>query len=287
MKNSNYTIENITNLFKKELKPLYPKEDIKGFIRWALGHVTGYTSIEMAMNRNKVISENQTNHLLQIIERLKTYEPIQYVLGETEFYGLKIKVNPNVLIPRPETEELVDWIIKENKNKPVTILDIGMGSGCIAIALKKNLPSAQIIAIDIAEDALIIAKENALLNKVSIEFIKINIFDKSIRNTLPSIDIIVSNPPYITQQEKPFMEKNVLDYEPHLALFVSNENPLLFYKEILDFASERLNKDGLIYWEINESMEGNLKTLLNQYGHHNFEFRKDLRGKERMLKLKK
>jgi release factor glutamine methyltransferase len=285
MKNYNYTIEEMVDIFESELKTFYPKEEIKGFIKWSFKHVCNYSSIDLTIHSKSFLSNAHSEPLLIIIERLKTFEPIQYIIGETEFYGLKIKVNPNVLIPRPETEELVDWIIKDNKDKSITILDIGIGSGCIAIALKKNLPLAIIIAIDISENALNIAKENALLNEVSIDFRKINILDKTERNTLHGIDLIVSNPPYIANQEKYQMEKNVLDYEPHLALFVPDENPLLFYKEILDFAIEKFNKEGVVYCEINENKVLELINLFGEKGLKDFEFRKDIRGKDRMMKV--
>ena len=285
MKNSNYTIEQMIEIFESELKPFYPIEEIKGFIKWSFMHTCNYSSLDLTINSKSFLSKGHSEQLLIIIVRLKTFEPIQYIIGETEFYKLKIKVNPNVLIPRPETEELVDWIIKENKDKSITILDIGTGSGCIAIALKKNIPLATIIAIDISENALNLAKENALLNGVSIDFRKINILDNTEWNTLPKIDYVVSNPPYVTHLEKPQLEKNVLDYEPHLALFVPDEKPLLFYKEILDFALEKLNKEGVVYCEINENKVLELINLFGEKGLKDFEFRKDIRGKDRMMKV--
>src|SRR5450432_2795111 len=163
MENKMHTVNSFIKSFEEELNHFYPMDEIKGFIRWSFYHVCGYSSIDLSMKKDDIISPQHSAKLISIIERLKTYQPIQYILGETEFYGLKILVNPNVLIPRPETEELVDWIIKDHQHQSITILDIGTGSGCIAIALKKHLPMATIIAIDISDDALSLDKENALM----------------------------------------------------------------------------------------------------------------------------
>ncbi len=285
MKNFEYTIERISKLFEEELSEFYPIEEINGFIKWTLGNVLNHTSIQLILNNKNVLTEKEKSFIFSVIERLKTYEPIQYILGETEFYGLKFKLNPAVLIPRPETEELVDWIIKEKQNNSISILDIGTGSGCIAIALKKQIPLSNLIGIDISKDALEVAKENAVLNDISIDFREMNIFDKYEWDAMPAIDIIVSNPPYILENEKPLMEKNVLNYEPHQALFVSNVDPLIYYREILEFANKKLNPNGAIYFEINESKGEEIKDLLINMNFTKFIIRKDLRGKDRMIKV--
>lgn len=282
-----HTVADIIHSFNTDLKDIYPPDEIKGFILWSFQHVCGFSPIDLSIKKNESIENNKTKVLLTIIEKLKLNQPIQYILGETEFYGLRIKVNEDVLIPRPETEELVDWIIKENKNQEISILDIGTGSGCIAIALKKNIPSSAIIAIDVSSDALNLAKENAILNNVEIDFRKVNILDKNEWKILPGIDIIVSNPPYILEKEKTLMEKNILEFEPHLALFVPDDDALLFYRNIIEFASDKLKPNGRICFEINEEMGKAISNLLSANNFKNIIVKKDLRGKDRMVKSEK
>jgi release factor glutamine methyltransferase len=282
-----YSVADIIHSFNNDLKDIYPAEEIKGFVRWSFQFVCGFSIIELTLKRNDILIENKTEALLVIIQKLKSNQPIQYILGETEFYGLKISVNENVLIPRPETEELVDWIIKENKKQKVSILDIGTGSGCIAIALKKNIQSSTIIAIDVSTEALNLAKENAILNNVDIDFRKVSILDKNEWKMLQDIDIIVSNPPYILEKEQTLMEKNVIEFEPHLALFVPDDDALLFYRSIVEFASEKLKPNGKIYFEINEEMGNAISNLLSDNNFKNIVIKKDLRGKDRMIKAEK
>jgi len=281
------TVADIINAFNNDLNDIYPPYEIKGFIRWSFQYVCGYSSIDLNIKRNEILENNKSDTLLTIINKLKSNQPIQYILDETEFYGLKFKVNENVLIPRPETEELVDWIINENKNQMACILDVGTGSGCIAIALNKNIESAIIIAIDVSEDALNLARENSKLNQVDIDFRRLNILDKKERESLPNIDIIVSNPPYVLEKEKQLMAKNVLDYEPHLALFVPDDDALLFYRNIIEFASDKLNPKGKIYFEINEEKGDEIRNLLSFNQFRNIVIKKDLRGKDRMIKAEK
>ena len=227
---------------------------------------------------------------------LHNEKPIQYIIGETEFYRLPFYVNQHVLIPRPETEELVEWIISlpnsSQKEKNLNILDIGTGSGCIAISLAKNLPNASVFAIDISKKALQVAKQNAVLNEVTVEFIEYDILSSNIIQT-PSIrgknlnlkfDIIVSNPPYVRQLERQEIKNNVLNYEPHIALFVENDNPLLFYNHIIDFAKENLTKNGKLYVEINQYLGQETVTLLKEKGFTNIELKKDLFGNDRMVR---
>ncbi len=226
------------------------------------------------------IDLNESNHLLFIsaLERLKTHEPIQYVLGKTSFMDLEFKVNSSVLIPRPETEELVRLILKENLDGK-EILDIGTGSGCIAISIAKNLPNSKVSALDISNDAIEVAKENAKLNSVSIEFINEDIFEY---NSNKKYDVIISNPPYVTELEKTLMKKNVLDFEPELALFVEDNEPLKYYTEIINFSKFSLKNKGLLFFEINNKYYDNL----NQYLFENdFKFQKfdDYRGLSRFI----
>lgn len=221
------------------------------------------------------------------ILRLKIHEPIQYIIGETEFYGLPFKVNKHTLIPRPETEELVEWIYSEFSNQQSTInnqqfLDIGTGSGCIAISLAKYLPNSKVSALDISEEALKIARENAETNKVEVDF-----FQKDIlaAETLPKkYDVIISNPPYVRELEKKQMQQNVLKHEPESALYVGNEDPLLFYRTISHLAKKHLNPEGKLFFEINEYLADELTALLEDEGFKNIQVKKDIFGKDRMIK---
>ena len=230
--------------------------------------------------------------LFEILNELKTGKPLQYVIGETDFYGLNFIVNPSVLIPRPETEELVEWIlsdlrISKRALEGTRIIDIGTGSGCIPITIKKNIPEAQLYAIDISQEALDISKKNAVLNQTKINFIQDDIL-KSSNTSLnkEKFQIIVSNPPYVMEAEKKQMLPNVLDYEPHLALFVPNNDPLIFYKTIADFAIKHLDTNGLLYLEINENLGKETINILKEKGLKNIELRQDLRGKDRMIRSK-
>lgn len=228
-------------------------------------------------------------HLLNDIQqRLLQHEPIQYILGQADFYGLKLKVNRNVLIPRQETEELVYWILetiqKEIKQSTLKILDIGTGSGCIPITLQKKMPQLDVTAIDISPEALEIATINATVNKVTTTLIQLDIINRNNWKTLEQYDIIVSNPPYIPQQEKVLMSPNVTHFEPELALFVSDENPLLFYDTIADFAKEHLNNNGYLFFECNEYNAEQVLQLLENKGFQRGILQKDMNGKQRMVR---
>lgn len=285
MENKKYSVEVLIKAFEDGLISVYPLEEIRGFVKWSFGFVCHFSSLELSLKIKEILSDEHVKKLFGIIERLRTEEPIQYILGETEFYGLKILVNPNVLIPRPETEELVDLIIKENQNIEMKILDIGTGSGCIPIALKKNLPKATITGIDVSAKALHTAKENAAMNGFEIDFREMSILDEREVSGLPSFDIIVSNPPYITQKERPLMQKNVLNYEPHFALFVEDDDALIFYRAIVDFALMHAAKETKVYWEINEAKDEELGQLLAEKGIADYSILKDLSGRNRMLKF--
>jgi release factor glutamine methyltransferase len=229
------------------------------------------------------IQEDSYQNILNIIRDLKSYKPIQYIIGKTTFYNLSFNITPDVLIPRPETEELVDWIIKENPKKYKKILDIGTGSGCIAISLAKNLPGNIVYASDISNDALTVTKNNSKLNNVHIQIIQLDVLNSD--NQLnEKFDIIVSNPPYVTEKEKKLMHKNVLDFEPELALFVPDNNPLLFYRAIIDFGMNHLNPEGKIYFEVNESYGKETALLLEERNFQDISLKKDINGKDRMLR---
>lgn len=272
---------------KKELqntlKDIYDPLEINSLFFRLLEHYTHTTKTHYLAFPEKKLTDEQIQTLQKAIKQLENNVPLQYILGSCEFYGNSYQVTSDVLIPRQETEELVHWIIEStDKNKKIKILDIGCGSGCIVISLAKNLPNACLSAIDISQKTLDITKENAQRNKVSLEFIKADILK------LPSFnkkfDIIVSNPPYIREKEKIEIHNNVLQYEPHLALFVSDEEPLLFYDKISDFALQHLSQKGKIYFEINQYLAQQTKELLETKGFRDIVLKKDLNGNSRMIK---
>ena len=275
-------IQDTIQLFRTELKDIYSAEEIENFIFFSMNEYLGYTRRHLQLKANQSLDEKETERFKNILSELKKYKPIQYILGNTEFYGMKIRVNENVLIPRPETEELVELILQENPSSE-NILDIGTGSGCIAISLKKHLPEATVSAIDISDEALLIAKENAILNHTLINFLQGDILKIDHSQHHDSFDIIVSNPPYVRQSEKRSMSKNVLDYEPHIALFIEDDDALKFYKAISDFALENLSENGKLYFEINEALGSDLKKLLEKKGLKNVLIKKDMSGKDRIV----
>lgn len=283
------TVKDVSAEFRKELSALYDTKEIDSLCMIVLAEITGTSSAKIKAFPELEIPEEQSTKINQTLIRLKTGEPVQYILGHTEFFGLPFKVNPSVLIPRPETEELVEWIISSAENSQLTaerILDIGTGSGCIAISLKKNL-DAKVSAIDISDAALNTAKQNAELNYVNINFIHADILNLKSELGNSKFEIIVSNPPYVTLEDKKQMHLNVTDFEPHNALFVPEDDPLIFYKEIADFAAKHLEKGGLLFFEINESYSEEMIGLLNSRAFINIELRKDMSGKFRMMKAVK
>ncbi|HVD98208.1 MAG TPA: peptide chain release factor N(5)-glutamine methyltransferase [Cytophagaceae bacterium] len=263
------------------LEKFYGKQEAQSLSFLLLQALYGWSRSEILATK-QIPDLSKLNILESYLNRLEQSEPLQYILGQTEFYGYPFEVNPSVLIPRPETEELVQWIISENKNKAtLSILDIGTGSGCIAIALKKNLPQATVYALDVSTQALETAKKNALLNQAEINFIDQNILSDT--TGIPRTNIIVSNPPYVMEQEKPLMRKNVLAYEPSLALFVEDQDPLLFYRTIAEKAAQYLVPQGKIYFEINEQFGKETAELLTKTGFVKTRIMKDLSGKDRMV----
>jgi release factor glutamine methyltransferase len=279
-------IKDIVQFFRNELQGLYDENEIKSFVNIVMEEYTGLNRTQLLLSGDKTVSESVMLKIKFAINDLKIYKPVQYIIGKTIFYELEIKVNPSVLIPRPETEELVHWIISDYKElkKPIDIIDIGSGSGCIPIVLKKNLIQSNVYGIDISKDALKIAKLNALNNQTEVEFKIIDILDREKWIQLPQFDIIVSNPPYVCESEKEAMHANVLEYEPHLALFVDNDMPLIFYSAIADFALEKLKPNSSLYFEINEGFAFQTLELLKIKGFSNCEVRKDMQGKDRMIK---
>ena len=269
------------------LKGEYSESEIHVLGMLILEKLTGFSRIWLLIHKELKLNDEQNIIASQYLERLKNHEPIQYILGETEFYGLKFKVNPSVLIPRPETEELVEWVKPPHPPKggflsgTPTLLDVGTGSGCIAVALKKKFPSANVSAMDISPEALALAKENAALNEVNIEFIQDDILHPAATDR--KWDVIVSNPPYIPASEQRYLHKNVTDFEPHLALFVQDNDPLIFYRKIAEFALSHLTAGGRLYFEIHQSLGRQCCQLLESMGFQSVELRKDLSGNDRMI----
>jgi len=282
-------LRQIKNIFHTELDSLYPKEEVDSFFHMLLEHYLNLERFILAIEPKMTISKEEETPLFEALSKLKLQEPIQHIIGKTHFMDMDFLVNKNALIPRPETEELVRWMIDEIRKRKyearnenvLQILDIGTGSGCIAISLAKNFQNARVYALDISEEALVIAKENADLNKVDITFLSENILELELELTF---DIIVSNPPYVQELEKTKMHKNVLEHEPELALFVSDENPLIFYKRIVAFAAKNLNEGGALFFEINQYLGKETVQLLKDYNFSEIELRKDMFGNDRMLK---
>ncbi len=271
------TLSNIIPYFRKELTPIFEEREVISWAYLSIEHVLGYNRSDCIIDPNKRIEAKISDKFQQIIADLKTRKPLQYILGETTFYGLKLKVNEYTLIPRPETEELVAWILKEDFKSS---LDIGTGSGCIAIALAKY-SNASISAIDISQNCLKLAQENAVLNNVKVVFIQQDILQTK---TLPKVNLIVSNPPYVLNSEKEKMQENVLAYEPHSALFVTDKNPLIFYKQIANLATKSLTSGGMLFFEINEQFANELIVILTQSGFVDIELKKDINDRDRMIK---
>jgi release factor glutamine methyltransferase len=275
-------------LFSESLSETYPKKEIDSFFYILMEEKLKLQRIDTVLNPDFLIDTATVVVLKIILKRLQKEEPIQYILGKTEFYGLPFLVDKNTLIPRPETEELVEWILSEiqkiqggNQKTPLAILDIGTGTGCIPITLAKNTVNTVITAIDISAAALRVAKKNAVLNSVPVNFIMLNILKTT---QLPQkYNLIVSNPPYVRELEKVEISANVLENEPHLALFVANKNPLVFYDKIADLAKQQLNENGMLFFEINQYLGKETVKMLEEKGFQNIQLKKDLSGNDRML----
>ena len=281
--------------FSTELSSIYPKTEIDTFFFLLIEEYLDLNRIDTVLNPDFKIGEEKLSLLKSALVRLKQEIPIQYIIGKTEFFGYPFLVDGNTLIPRPETEELVEWIIKEISNlkslgaTKLSILDIGTGTGCIPISLAKNILNATISAIDVSAATLKIAKQNAVLNSVDINFIETDILKIASLNKLTQsqnilFDVIVSNPPYVRELEKVEIQNNVLENEQHLALFVSDENPLIFYDKIADLAKKHLSENGILFFEINQYLGKETITMLKQKGFQNIELRKDLFKNDRMIK---
>ena len=272
--------------FLEKLASFYDEKEVESFFYIILEAFHQLKRVDLALNPDLELDTIQLLQWETVLLQLKSYKPIQYILGETEFFGLPFYVNQNTLIPRPETEELVDWIlsnkqINKSTNK-LKILDIGTGSGCIAISLAKNLPNAIVHAIDISEKALEVARKNAVRNQVNVHFKLENILEMNTLNQ--QFDIIVSNPPYVRELEKKEIQANVLDFEPHIALFVEDNDALLFYKKIAALAQKNLSENGELYFEINQYLGKETVALLQELNFKNIELKKDIYGNDRMIR---
>ncbi len=279
-------MQNTIQYIKTELSVLYPASEVESMAWQIIQWITGWDFTQQLMNRNETFTREQSEKVKSVVQRLKNHEPLQYILEEAFFFGLKLRVTPAVLIPRPETEELADLVSKVELPAGSRILDIGTGSGCLALALKSRFPEANVSACDISPEALEVAKENSISNKLDVEFFQADILNWNTREW-PFFDVIVSNPPYVTVSEKKQMQRNVLEFEPETALFVDDENPLVFYRLITAFASKYLKKGGFLYFEINENFGPETVSMLRDCGFTELQLKTDLQGKNRMVAARK
>jgi release factor glutamine methyltransferase len=285
---------------KEQLKEIYEQQESANIASLVIEHITSFSKTERISKKQEQLSEAQSNQLQKYLQRLKSGEPIQYIINKAWFYGMELYVDKNVLIPRPETEELVQWIINDIKasgkdvfvRKPMEadettqlkILDVGTGSGCIALALKRTMAKAEVWGCDVSEEALNVARRNGSTLDIRVDFQGLNFLDEAQQKLLPTVDIIVSNPPYVPLKDKEEMHANVVDHEPHLALFVSNNDPLIFYKALAEFGKKRLYKTGSIYMEIHESLGKDVADLFSEKGYSSVELKNDMQGKNRMVR---
>jgi release factor glutamine methyltransferase len=286
---------------RDQLKLLYDEREAGNIADLVVEHCTGFRRIDRLTRKEEVLPDEVYNTIQDYVQRLLKHEPVQYVLHTSWFYGMKLYVDNDVLIPRPETEELVDWIISDVKKagldvferRPaqadvtteLKILDVGTGSGCIALALKKSMPKAEVWACDVSDRALNVARRNGSLLNIRIDFVGMNFLNETEHKQLPSVDIIASNPPYIPLRDKDSMHPNVVNYEPHTALFVPDNDALVFYKAIAQYARHRLHPGGRIYLEIHEDLGKQVVSLFQQEGYAHVELKKDMQGKDRMVKI--
>ena len=277
-------LKEIRKIYQAELSSIYPAEEIDSFFYLAIEHYLNLERFILALQPEIILTKEEEEPLFHCLARLRQNEPIQYVLGEAFFHGLRIKVDRSVLIPRPETEELIHWILQDYQNDEVErkILDIGTGSGCIAIALASELQNDLLYAIDVSPAAIALAKQNAIYHNVQVEFIESDI--TKLKSLGTKLDVIVSNPPYVRKSEKSEMKANVTEFEPHIALFAHDDDPLFYYRYILKFARKNLIDTGRIYLEINQFLARDLYRLLEEENFSEIELRKDMYGNDRMLR---
>jgi release factor glutamine methyltransferase len=281
MTTSNHTIRDCRNLITSELGRLYPSGEIRAMTTIILTHLTGRSSSSLLADPGYTVSPQIWHKINEICDDLKLYKPLQYILGFTEFYGRRFKVSPDVLIPRPETEELAELVISENREPGLKVLDIGTGSGILAVTLALGMENPAVSALDIDNAALVVADENAAAHGADINFSRSDILNPAPGNS--SFDLIVSNPPYVRESEKAYISRNVLDYEPHHALFVPDTNPLMFYRAIFSYAVKHLAGGGKIYLEINEALGRETELIAGEYGYPTTRIVSDINGKERFI----
>ncbi len=279
------TIKEVIRYIKNALNKIYPEPEIDSLIDIIMDHAVKLKKTDLLINREQTITHQQLKKIENITKQLKKQKPIQQILGETEFYNITLKIEPHILIPRQETEELVDWIIKDSAHQRIKILDVGTGSGCIAIALAKNLPLASVTALDYKQKIIDTARKNAQLNDVNIRFICSDILNEALPDE--TYDLIVSNPPYVRSSEKKYMKRNVLDFEPNESLFVKDHDPLIFYRKIIQLVRENLTNKGFVYFEINENLGEEMVRLMKEHKLRNICLKKDLNNKDRMIKAQK
>ena len=279
------TIQHITKDIHRQLTSLYPETEIESFVRILFRHYLEMTPAQIYLSHDNEPPDKIVKQIMKSVKELKKNKPIQYILGETEFYGLHFELTPDVLIPRPETEELVDWIVHEyDRNAALTVVDIGTGSGCIAVSLAANFPNAGVWAVDVSKAALTVAQRNALKNNVKICFLKDDVLkDGTMGFSTASLDVFVSNPPYIAPSEKAQILPNVLEYEPHCALFTPVNDPLIFYRRIAALGTKCLKDRGRVFFEINETYHAEVTEILQQNHYSDITSRKDINGKWRMV----
>ena len=285
---------------RKELLPLYGEGEATAMSNMIMEHLTGLERPARLQQKDQPFNVHQLHHLTEINQRIQRHEPVQYIIGETWFANMKLYVDKNVLIPRPETEELVQWIIQDvraagmdvfqkkedeaDQTTTLKILDVGTGSGCIALALKKQMPKAEVWGCDTSEEALNVARRNGSDLDIRVDFQGVDFLDRDQQKFLPTVDIIVSNPPYVPAKDRDTMHNNVKDHEPSIALFVTDDDPLVFYKALAEFGKHRLHNNGSIYCEVYENLGDEVVQLFRYHGYNPIELRKDMQGKNRMVK---
>jgi release factor glutamine methyltransferase len=281
-------VKHLRDFFYSELKGVYELSEIDAMFRTAGKEILGFSATDLLRRSEENINQSDLLKLYDCAKDLKKQIPLQYILGYCWFCDHRFNVNKNVLIPRPETEELVELILSEQKN-PRSVFDLGTGSGCIPVSIKKNIPDAEVMACDISSEALVLARKNAAVNNAAVHFIQKDILDENFINTInKSFDVIVSNPPYIKSEEMPLMSPHVTEHEPHLALFVEGTDAIIFYKRIIDLCQTSLNSDGALYFELNPLTAGEVKDYAVSKGFFkNVELKTDLSGKTRFLKARK
>lgn len=284
------TVHDASKALLDAINKIYDDRESAAISDWVMEYITGWKRLERIVNKKEMLSASQVQQLEQITSQLLAHRPVQYILHEAWFHGIKMYVDENVLIPRPETEELVEWAIgvvdgwqKTIDRKKLRVLDVGTGSGCIPIALKKERPALEVYACDISDGALTVARKNATLQKVEIEFMRLDFLNEESRSALPFFDVIISNPPYISTIEKSSIDKHVIEYEPHLALFVPENDSLIFYRHLADFAKTHLAEEGNMLMEIHYEKGIDVKRVLNERGFAS-EIKKDMNGNDRMVR---